>query len=85
MITHDAPMKWYFAGGKYARLEIGVQLMLANERKDILDVDSVCFHICPSVHSPAMDEHIIEVNGCEVSHRSQEICQISVECSRGIA
>ena len=84
MLTHDASKKWYFASSKYTLLEVGIQLMLTHQCKNISDVKSVDFHIRLSIHSPAMDEQIIEIARCEFLNRSQQICNASVEISRGI-
>ena len=37
-----------------------------------------------SAHILAMDEYIVKVTQCEVSHRSQQICYTSVERCRGV-
>ena len=42
-------------------------------------------YVRPSAHSPAMDDYIVEVTRCEVSHRSQQICHTSIEGGRGVA
>ena len=42
------------------------------------------FHVRLSARSLATDEDIIEVTWYEVSHRSQQICNTSVECGRGV-
>ena len=55
VLTDDASKKWYFASSKYALLEIGIQLMLTHQCKNVLDVESVDFQIRLSIHSPAMD------------------------------
>ena len=69
MLTHDATKKWYVAGSKNTLLEVGVQLMLAQKYKNLMDVESVHFHIRLSVHSPVMNEHIIQVAGRNLSYR----------------
>ena len=69
---------------KYALLQVGIQPVLAHECMNFPDVDSVHFHIRLSIHSPSMDEHIIEVAKREFSYRSQQICHTSVECGRDI-
>ena len=84
VLVHDASKKWYFACSKYTILEVGIQLVLTHQCKNLSDVESVDFQIRLSIHSPAMDEHVIEIAGCEFSHRSQQICNASVERCRGI-
>ncbi|MCY0725452.1 hypothetical protein OVW19_27275, partial [Klebsiella pneumoniae] len=74
MFADDAPKKWYFDTREYTLLEVGVQLILAHKLKNLTNVSSMNFNVRLSVHSPAMDEHIVEVTRCEVSHRSQQIC-----------
>ena len=46
--------------------------MLAHRCKNLSDVESVDFQIRLSIHSPAMDEHVIKIAGCKFSHRSQQ-------------
>ena len=84
VFTHDAPKKWCFARSEYALLEVGVQLMLAHKCKNLNNVRSLNFHVCLSAHSTAMDEYIIEVTRCQISHRSQQISNASVKSSSGI-
>ena len=84
MLTHDATKKWYFACSEYTLLEVGVQLMLTHKCKNLSDVSSMNFNVRLSIHSPAMDEHIVEVARCEISHRSQQIGHTSVERRRGV-
>ena len=67
VLTHDASKKWYFACSKYTLLEVGIQLVLTHQCKNLSDVESVDFQIRLSIHSPAMDEHVIEIAGCELS------------------
>ena len=83
MLTHDASKKWYFASSKYALLEVGIQLMLTHQCKNLSDVEPVDFQIRLSIYSPSMDEHVIKIARCEFS-RSQQIRNASVKCSRGI-
>ena len=78
MFTHDALMKWYFASNKYTLLEVGIKLMLAHKCKNLTNVCSMSLYVRLSAHSPAMDEYIVEVTLCEVSHRSQQICNTSL-------
>ena len=50
VFTHDAPKKWYYACSKYALLEVGIQLMLTHQCKNLSDVESVDFQsVCPSI------------------------------------
>ena len=60
VLTHDATKKWYFASSKYALLQVGIQLMLTHQCKNLSDVESVDFQIRLSIHNPAMDEHVIK-------------------------
>ena len=78
MFTHDAPKKWYFAISEYSLLEVGIQLMLPHKCKNLTKVCSMNLYVRLSAHSPAIDEYIVEVTRCEVSHRSQQICNTSV-------
>ena len=70
MFTHDAPKKWYLASSEYTLLEVGIQLMLAHKCKSLTSVSSMNLFVHLSGHSPAMDEHIVEVTRCEASHQS---------------
>ena len=58
------PKRDIFASIKFALLEVGIQLVLVHECKNLPDVELVHFHIRLSVHSPDMEEHMIEVTGC---------------------
>ena len=77
------PKKWYFACSKYTLLEVGIQLMLTHQCKNLSDLESVDFQICLSIHSPAMEEHVIEISRCDFSHDLNRFL-IHVERSRGI-
>ena len=63
VLIHDSSKKWYFASSKYALLEVGIQLVLTHQCKNLSDVESVDFQIRLPIHSPAMDEHVIEIAG----------------------
>ena len=68
VLTHDACKKGYFACNNYTLLEVGIQLVLTHQCKNRSEVESVDFQIRLSIHSPAMDKHVIEIAGCELSH-----------------
>ena len=84
MFTHDASKKWHFASSEYTLLEVGIQLMLPHKCRNLTNVCSMNLYVHLSIHSPAMDEYIVGVSRCEVSHRSQQICDASVEGGRGV-
>ena len=65
VLTHDASKMWYFACSKYALLEVDIQLMLTHQCKNISDVEPVDFQIRLFIHSPSMDEHVVEIARCE--------------------
>ena len=84
MFTQDAPKKWYLAISEYTLLKVGIHLMLVHKCKNLTNVSSMDLYVRLYAHSPAMDEYIVEVTRCEVSHRSQQICNTSVEGGRGV-
>ena len=84
MFTRDATKKWYVYSSLYTLLEVVVQLMLPHWCKNLPNVYLVYFHILLSVHIPAMDGYIVEVTRCKISHRSQQIYSMSVQCGSGI-
>ena len=84
MFTHNAPKKWYFASREYTLLEVGIQLMFPHKLKNLTNVSSMNLYVRLSIHSPAMDEHIVKVTLCEIPHRSQQICYTSVERCTGV-
>ena len=59
--------------------------MLAHKFNNLTNVSSMNLYVCLSSHSPSMDEYIVEVTRCEVLHRSQQICNTSVEGGRYVA
>ena len=69
---------YLLSSSKYKLLEVGTELVLAYKCNNLPDVKSVYIHFRLSVYSPAMDEHIIEITGCEVSYRSQQTYHIFV-------
>ena len=46
--------------------------MLAHKCKNLTNVSCINLYVRLSAHSPTMDECIVEVTLCKVSHRSQE-------------
>ena len=84
VLTHDASKKRYFASSKYTLLEVGIQLVLTHQYKNLSDVESVDFYIRLSIRSPSMNEHVIEIARCEFPHISQQIRNASIERSRAL-
>ncbi|GMF32449.1 unnamed protein product [Phytophthora lilii] len=84
VLTDETPKHGYLVRPEDALLQVCVKLVLAYEPKQFAEMHPVHLDIRFAIHSPAVDEDIIEVARREVAHRAQQMRQASVESCRGI-
>ena len=85
ILAHKAAEDGYLAGGEDTLLQVRIKLVLAQQRKHLANMISMCFHISLAVFGATVDEHIVKVARCKLTHRPQQIGDASVERGWSIA